>query len=90
VGDNIYGDYAQPHPRILFRSGCFYHRDTSRPGNRYGAIVFAVIASEFAAAIAFGVVLGLVKTPVFARLRISRRSTRFAFKPELLSTSANG
>ncbi len=31
----------------------------------------AVIASEFAAAIAFGVVLDVVKIPVFARLRIS-------------------
>jgi H+-transporting ATPase len=31
----------------------------------------AVIASEFAAAIAFGIVMGLVKIPVFARLRIS-------------------
>jgi H+-transporting ATPase len=31
----------------------------------------AIIASEFAAAIAFGVVMDLVKIPVFARLRIS-------------------
>jgi H+-transporting ATPase len=31
----------------------------------------AIIASEFAAAIAFGVVIDLVKIPVFARLRIS-------------------
>jgi H+-transporting ATPase len=31
----------------------------------------AVIASEFAAAIVFGVIIDLVKIPVFARLRIS-------------------
>jgi H+-transporting ATPase len=31
----------------------------------------AIIASEFAAAIAFGIVMDLVKIPVFARLRIS-------------------
>jgi hypothetical protein len=31
----------------------------------------AVIACEFAAAIAFGAVLDVVKIPVFARLRIS-------------------
>jgi hypothetical protein len=31
----------------------------------------AVIAYEFAAAIAFGVILDVVKIPVFARLRIS-------------------
>jgi hypothetical protein len=31
----------------------------------------AVIASEFAAAIGFGVVLDVVKIPIFARLQIS-------------------
>jgi hypothetical protein len=31
----------------------------------------AVIASEFAAAIAFGLILDVVKIPVFARLSIS-------------------
>jgi H+-transporting ATPase len=31
----------------------------------------AVVAGEFAAAIAFGLVLGVVKIPVFARLSIS-------------------
>jgi H+-transporting ATPase len=31
----------------------------------------AVIAGEFAAAIAFGAILDVVKIPVFARLRIS-------------------
>jgi H+-transporting ATPase len=31
----------------------------------------AIIACEFAAAIAFGVVVDFVKIPVFARLRIS-------------------
>jgi H+-transporting ATPase len=31
----------------------------------------AIIAGEFAAAIAFGVVMDLVKIPVFARLSIS-------------------
>jgi hypothetical protein len=31
----------------------------------------AIIASEFGAAVVFGVVMDLVKIPVFARLRIS-------------------
>jgi hypothetical protein len=31
----------------------------------------AIVACEFAAAIAFGVVLDVVKIPLFARLRIS-------------------
>ena len=31
----------------------------------------AIIAAEFGAALAFGVVMDLVKIPVFARLRIS-------------------
>jgi hypothetical protein len=31
----------------------------------------AIIAAEFAAAIVFGVVIDLVKIPVFARLQIS-------------------
>jgi hypothetical protein len=31
----------------------------------------AIIAGEFGAALAFGVVMDLVKIPIFARLRIS-------------------
>jgi hypothetical protein len=54
----------------LFRCRRSYHLNAHCVRNRHGATAHSLIASQLAAAIAFGAVLDVLKVPIFAKLQI--------------------